>query len=125
MWAATEVARTLDVLLDLSLFPCRSRITELGLKEEMADHCQEAGINGPLLAVADLVHCSAYVIVYASPRNAAQHTERMIMGIEQLLVGLKKIGPDDEGVTVAELEVRHLQLDAYTIKIAQSSLQSN
>ena len=34
------------------------------------------------------------------------------MGVEQHLVRLQRIGPHDEGPTVAELEVSHLQLGA-------------
>ena len=34
------------------------------------------------------------------------------MRVKQHLVGLQQIGPDDESAAVAQLEVRHLQLDA-------------
>jgi hypothetical protein len=35
-----------------------------------------------------------HVVVDSTPRNAAQHPERMIMGVEQHLVGVKKIGAE-------------------------------
>jgi len=34
------------------------------------------------------------------------------MGVKQHLVGLQKIGPDDKGEAVRQLEVRHLQFGA-------------
>src|SRR3546814_19773627 len=61
--------------------------------------------------------CSSDLIVVNPPaRHAAQHAERMIMSVEQHLMGLKKIGPHGEGPAVAELEVCHLQLGAHPIE---------
>ncbi len=103
------MARILDVLLDLPLLPAGGRIAELGLEQEVADHRREAGVDLPLLAAADLVDGSAHVVVNAPPRHAAQHTEGVVVGVEQHLVGLLRIGPEKEGAAVGELEVGDLQ----------------
>ncbi|WP_220428682.1 hypothetical protein, partial [Sphingobium fluviale] len=42
-----------------------------------------------------------HIIVNTPARYTSQHTERMIMGVEQHLVRLQQIGPDDEGTAVA------------------------
>ncbi|KQV42747.1 hypothetical protein ASE37_20025 [Rhizobium sp. Root268] len=36
----------------------------------------------------------------------------MVAGVEQHLARLQEIGPNDEGTTVAQLHMRHLQLGA-------------
>jgi len=100
----------LDVLLDLPFLPARRRVAELGLEEIVAGHRQEADVDIALLAAADLVDRRAHVVVDAAPRNAAKDTERMIVGVEQHLVCLQEIGPDNEGAAVAQLRMGHLQL---------------
>src|SRR3546814_12763062 len=110
------MTRILDVLLDLTLFPACCRVTELGLEQIMTDHGEEAGVDGSGLAAPDLVHGGAHIVVNPPARHAAQHAERMIMSVEQHLMGLKKIGPHGEGPAVAELEVCHLQLVAHPIE---------
>ena len=84
----------LDVLLDLPLLPAGGRIAELGLEQEVADHGREAGVDLPLLAATDLIDGGLHVVVDAAPRNAAQHPEGVVMGVEQHLVGLQQIGPE-------------------------------
>ena len=46
------------------------------------------------------------------PGNAAQHAEGVVMGVEQHLVGLLRIGAENEGAAVAELEMGDLELGA-------------
>ena len=104
------MARVLDVLLDLPLLPAGSRIAELRLEQEVADHGREARVDLALLAAADLVDGRAHVVVDAPPRHAAQHAEGVVMGVEQHLVGLLRIGAENEGAAVGELEVSDLQL---------------
>ena len=104
------MAGVLDVLLDLPLLPAGRRIAELGLEQEVADHGREARVDLPLLAAPDPVDGGSHVVVDAAPRNAAQHAEGVIMGVEQHLVGLLRIGAEKEGAAVAELEVGDLQL---------------
>ena len=103
------MTRILYVLLDLPLLPPGCRITELGLEQIMAHHREEAGVDGSTLAAPDLVDRGVHVVIDAAARHPAQHAERVIMGVEQHLMGLQEIGPQKEGFAVAELEVRHLQ----------------
>ena len=51
-------------------------------------------------------------VVDAAPRHAAEDAEAVPVGIEQHLVGLEQIGPDQEGPAVRQLHVRHLKLRA-------------
>ena len=104
------MAGVLDVLLDLPLLPAGRRIAELGLEQEVADHGREARVDLALLAAADLVDGGSHVVVDAAPRHAAQHAEGVVMGVEQHLVGLLRIGAENEGAAVGELEVGDLQL---------------
>src|SRR3546814_19046969 len=88
------MTRILDVLLDLTLFPACCRVTELGLEQIMTDHGEEAGVDGSGLAAPALVHGGAHIVVNPPARHAAQHAERMLMSVEQHLMGLKEIGPN-------------------------------
>jgi hypothetical protein len=72
----------------------------------------EADVDVALLAASDLVDRGPHIVVDAAPGNAAKDTEGMIVGVEQHLVRLQEIGPDDEGPAVAQLRMRHLQLGA-------------
>ena len=63
-----------------------------------------------VLAAPDFVDRSAHVVVDASPGNAAQHAEGVVMGVEQHLVGLLRVGPEEEGAAAGQFEVSDLQL---------------
>ena len=104
------MAGVLDVLLDLPLLPAGRRIAELRLEQEVADHGCEPCVDLAVLAAADLVDRGAHVVVDAAPRHAAQHAEGVVMGVEQHLVGLLRVGPENEGAAVGQLEVSDLQL---------------
>ena len=103
------MARILDVLLDLPFLPAGGRVAELGLEQEVADHGREAGVDLTLLAATDLVDRGSHVVVDAAPRHASQHAEGVVMGVEQHLVGLLRVGPEREGAAIGELEVGDLQ----------------
>ena len=108
------MTRILHVLLDLPLLPAGGRIAELGLEQEVADHGREAGVDLTLLAPPDLVDGGAHVVVDAAPRHAAQNAEGVVVGVEQHLMGLLRISPENEGAAVGELEVGDLQLGPLT-----------
>ena len=94
------MARVLHVLLDLPLLPAGGRIAELGLEQEVADHGREARVDLALLAAPDLVDGGAHVVVDPAPRHAAQHAEGVVVGVEQHLMRLLRIGPQNEGAAV-------------------------
>src|SRR5450432_3200658 len=95
-----SMAGILDVLLDLPLLPAGRRIAELGFEQEVADHSREASIDPPLFPAPDPVYGGSHVVVDAPTRHAAQHAERVIVGVEQHLVGLLRIGAENEGAAV-------------------------
>jgi hypothetical protein len=112
------VPRIMHVLLDLALLPAGRRVAELGFEQVVADHGLEARVDVALLAAPDLVDGGLHVVVDAAARDTAQHFEGVVVRIEQHLVGLQRIGSQQEGPAVAELEVRDLQLGApATLKI--------
>ncbi len=102
------MASVLDVLLDLPFLPARCRIAELCFKQEVADHGREASVDPPLLPAADPVDGGSHIVVDPTPGNAAQHAESVVVGVEQHLVGLPRIGAEKEGATIAKLEVGDL-----------------
>src|SRR5258708_37195313 len=104
------MAGVLAVLLDLPLLPTGGRIAELRLEQKMADHGSEPCVDLAVLAAPDLVDRGAHVVVDASPGNAAQHPESVGMGIEKHLVGLLRVGPEEEGAAAGQVEVSDLQL---------------
>ena len=61
----------------------------------MIGHGQKADVDIPVLAAPDLVDCSLHVVVDATPRNTAEDAEGVIVGVEQHLVRLQKIGSND------------------------------
>src|SRR6478735_2711450 len=102
----------LDVLLDLTFLPTCRWIAELGRKDIMVRHRQEADVDLPLLAPAYAIDRRLHVIVDATARYAAEHTEAVPMGIEQHLVRLQQVGPDQKSPTVRQLDMCDLQLRA-------------
>ena len=102
----------LDILLDLALLPARGWIAELGIEQVMADHGAKAQVDVAQLALAHPVDGRLHVVVDAAARDPAPRHKGMVMGIEQHLVGLQQVGAQEEGPTVAQLELGHLQLGA-------------
>src|ERR1700761_1080501 len=78
----------------------------------MAGHRLKAEIDAAFFAAANLVHGSTHVVVDPTPRHAAEHSESVMVRVEQHLMCLQWIGTDDEGPAMAELAMRNLQLDA-------------
>ena len=100
----------LNILLDLSLLPARGRIAELGFEQKVADHGLETGVDVPGLAFPDSIHRRLHIVVDTTPGNPAHYPEGVVVGIEQHFVRLQRIGPQEEGPTVRELELGDLQL---------------
>lgn len=66
----------------------------------MAGQRCEPRVDLPRLASADLVHRSLHVVEDPTVRNTAQNPERLRQRIEQHLMGLQRISPDDKGLAV-------------------------
>jgi hypothetical protein len=82
------MAGILDVLLDLPLLPPGGRIAELRLEQEVADHGCKPCVDLAVLAAPDPVDRGAHIVVNASPGNAAQDAEVVVVGVEQHLVAV-------------------------------------
>ena len=77
-------------------------------------HGLEACVDIALLAAPNTIHGRLHIVKDPTPRNAAKHAEGMPVGIEQHLMCLQRIGPDNEGAAVRQLAVCNLQFDAFT-----------
>ena len=76
-------------------------------------HGEKAQVDLSLLAAANTINSCAHIVVNATRRHAAKDPECVPMGIEQHLVGLQRIGAQQKGPAVRQLDVRHLQLRAF------------
>ena len=103
----------LDVLLDLAFLPARGGVAELGIEHVVVDHDLEAQVDLPLPSLANPVDRGLHVVVDAAPGNPAQHRKGMVVGIEQHFVGLQRIGAQQKGPAVRQLELGNLQLGAF------------
>lgn len=81
----------------------------------MAHHCRKAGIDLACFAYPHAIYRGLHVVVDTTPGHPAKPLKGVCVGIEQHLVGLQEVGTQDKGAAMAELEVRHLQLDALTL----------
>ena len=69
---------------------------------------RETRVDLALLAAPDRVDGRSHIIVDAAPRHAAEHAEGVVVGVEQHLMGLLRVGPEREGAAAGELEVGDL-----------------
>ncbi len=76
----------------------------------MAHHGLETLVDRSLLAPSDFVHRRLHVVVDTAFRYPAKRLEGVIMGIEQHLVALREVGPQEKGAAVTETKVGNLQL---------------
>ncbi len=74
----------------------------------------------PLLTATHAVDRGAHIIVNFAPRNAARDTESVPMGVEQQPMGLQQIGPNQEALSVRQLDVGSLQLRALNVQKGKS-----
>ena len=90
------VASILYTLLDLAFLPTGRRVAKLRLKHVVAGHRLEACIDVALLAFADAVYRRLHVIVNPATGDAAEGPEAMPMSIEQHLMGLQRVSPNQK-----------------------------
>jgi hypothetical protein len=77
----------------------------------MAGQRGKARVDLPGLAATDLVDRRLHIVEDPTLRHAAQHPEGLCQRVEQHLVRLQKIGPNDKSTTVRQLGMGDLQLD--------------
>ncbi len=109
------VPAVLDVLLDLPLLPAGGDVAELGVKQVVAHHRAEPRVDLADLAGTHPVDGGLHVVVDAAAWNATPRDERVMMRVEQHLMGLQQIGTQEERTAVTELELCHLQLRALAV----------
>ena len=103
------------VLLNLALLPAGCRVAELGFEQIVTDHGSKTLVHIPLLALADFIHSGLHVVIDTTLRHTTEGNKGMVVGIEQHLVALHQVGPQEECTAVAELEVSDQQLGVNAI----------
>jgi len=76
----------------------------------VAAHPREAPVVQPILADEHGLHRRLHVVVDAAPAGAGEEPERPVVGIEHHLLALAGIGADEEHPTMAQPDMRHLDL---------------
>ncbi len=74
----------------------------------MPAHLLEPPIVGVVAADEDRVHRGLHVIVDAPRAGPAEEGEGLVMGVEDHLLRLARIGPDEQHPAVAQADMRHL-----------------
>ena len=103
-------------MADNGSIPSCRRIAEVGLINIVVRHGEKAHVDLPFLASADTIHCRLHVVIDTAPRHAAKGPERVPAGVKQHLMGLQWVSPKQKGTAVRQLDMRHLQLGAFTAK---------
>jgi hypothetical protein len=101
-------ANQADLVLDLTLLPPGRRRAGDRLDQMMRTHLEEAAIVLAILADEDRLHRSLHVVVDAAPAGAPEERERPLVGIENHLLRLARIGAREHHAAVAEADVRDL-----------------
>ncbi|MNL14607.1 hypothetical protein D3C87_1355560 [compost metagenome] len=74
----------------------------------MVRHREETDVDLPFLAAADTIDRRLHVIVDAATRYAAKRPEAVPVGVEEHLMRLEQVGPDQKGAAVRQLDVSDL-----------------
>ena len=94
------MAGVAHILLNLTFLPPCRGIAELRVKDIMAGHRKEPCVYIALLSDANPVDGCLHVVIDATPRNTLKHSKAMPVGIEQHLMRLQPIGPDQKCAAV-------------------------
>ncbi len=74
----------------------------------MRAHLQEAAVVGALAPDEDRVHRGLHVVVDPALAGAAEEGERPVVGVEDHLLALARVGPHEQHARVAEPDVGDL-----------------
>ena len=105
------MAGVAHILLNLTFLPPCRGIAELRVKDIMAGHRKEPCVYIALLSDANPVDGCRHVVIDATPRNTLKHPKAMPVGIEQHLMRLQPIGPDQKCAAVGQLDMGDLKLE--------------
>ena len=102
------LANEADLVLDLALLPARRRRAGDRLDKMMRAHLKEAAIVLAILADEDRLHRRLHVVVDAARAGAPEERERPLVGVENHLLRLARIGAHEHHAAVAKADVRDL-----------------
>lgn len=108
-------AHEADLVLDLPLLPARGWRAGDGIDQVVAAHLQEAPVIGALLADEDRLHRRLHVVVDAARAGALEEDEAAIMGVENHLLALARIGPHQQHARMAEPQMGDLHLGRHAV----------
>ncbi|GJE04694.1 hypothetical protein GMJLKIPL_6660 [Methylobacterium isbiliense] len=106
------VAGGAHLVLDLPLLPARTRIAGGGLDEVVRAQLQEAAVEGAGASHEDGGDGRAHVVVDAAPAGTAEEAEGALVAVEDHLLGLARVGAQQEVAAMAEPDVGDLDLDS-------------
>ena len=95
------------------------------LDQVVPAHLQEAAVVGPVLADEDRLDCRLHVVVEAAPAGALEEGKGPVVGVEDHLLGLARVGPHEEHPAVAEPDMGDLHGHRHPFRTTISWLRSN
>ena len=104
-----------DLVLYLAFLPARCRRAGDRLNQIVAAHLQEAAVVLAVLADEHRLHRGLHVVVDAARAGTAEEGERPVMGIEDHLLRLSRIGPHKHHPAVAEPDMGDLHRRGHTV----------
>ena len=107
-WRKEAFANQADLVRDLPFLPTRGRRAGDGFNEVMRAHLEKAAIVMAILADEDRFHRRLHVVVDAAPAAAPEKCERPVVGVENHLLRLARIGAHEHHAAVAEADMRGL-----------------
>ena len=104
-----------NLVLDLSLLPAGRRGAGDRLDKVMAAHLLETPIISTVTANKDRVYRSLHIVVNSTGTGTAEENERLVMGIEDHLLRLSRIGSHKQHPAVAQSNMGHLHGRRHTV----------
>ena len=103
-----SLARVADLVLDLALLPARRRRARDGLDQVMRAHRQKTAVEAAFLADKNRFDRRRHIVVNATPAHPAKKAESVVVRVKHHLLGLARVGADQEHSAVTEPDMRHL-----------------
>lgn len=97
-----------NLVLDLSLLPARGRCAGDRVDQVVPVHPLEPAVVRALATGKDRVHRGLHVIADAPRTGSAEEGEGLVLGVEDHLLRLAQVGPDEQHPAVAKPDMRHL-----------------
>lgn len=108
------LAGILYVLLNLAFLLTRRWITELHIKQVMADHGSGPLVDPAFFATSHRIHSGLHVIVDVALGNATEDLRGMPVDIKQHFMFLLIVSPRHKGPAVSQPKLDSLEFDLFT-----------